>query len=116
MKKVVITTDSRGNKLDKVDLLERLLLAEITWILGEMKTDKVVPSVLIETYLNGFKGYANYRDDELIQEWARIESSWWKAYDNHELAYAVNPEDPIWENTDDVKSVEYSSTIGKIEQ
>jgi len=116
MKKIIIATDSRGNKLDRVDLLERLLLAEITWILGEMKMDKVVPSVLIETYLNGFKGYANYRDDELVQEWERVETSWWKAYDQQELAYAVNPDDPIWENTGDYTSMEHDLPVDKLEQ
>lgn len=116
MEKIIIARDSRGNKLDRVDLLERLLLAEVTWITMEMKTDNVVPSVLIETYLNGFKGYANYRDDELVQEWQRVESSWWKAYDQQELAYAVNPNDPIWENTDDFKSIGHATTVGKIEQ
>jgi hypothetical protein len=59
MEKISITKDSRGNSLDRVDLLERLLLAEVTWLIGEMKMDKVVPSCLIETYLNGFKGYSN---------------------------------------------------------
>ena len=116
MEKIIIARDSRGNKLDRVDLLERLLLAEVTWITMEMKMDKAVPSVLIETYMNGFKGYANYRDDELVQEWERVEPSWWKAYDQQELAYAVNPNDPIWENTGDYKSVEYDSTTDKIEQ
>lgn len=98
MKKITLVTDSRGHQLDKVDLLERLLLAEVTWLLGEMKMDNVIPSCLIETYLNGFKGYNNYTDDDLSNEWQRVESSWWKAYDQKELAYAVNPNDPIWEN------------------
>lgn len=100
MEKINLVTDSRGYQLDKVDLLERLLLAEVTWLLGEIKTDKVIPSCLIETYLNGFKGYNNYCDDDLIYEWQKVESSWWQAFDKSELAYAVNPNDPIWENLD----------------
>ncbi len=110
MEKISITKDLRGNSLDRVDLLERLLLAEVTWLLGEMKMDKVVPSCLIETYLNGFKGYSNYTDDELIQEWNRVEKSWWKAYDEQELAYAVNPEDPLWENLNSNDVIENNKT------
>lgn len=110
MKKLTLVTDSRGYKLDKVDLLERLLLAEVTWLLGEMKMDKVIPSCLIETYLNGFKGYNNYTDDELGHEWQRVESSWWKAYDQQELAYAVNPNDPIWEQHNDGRVIGEGTT------
>lgn len=101
MKKINLITDSRGYQLDRVDLLERLLLAEVTWLLGEMKMDKVIPSCLIETYLNGFKGYSNYTDDDLTYEWQKIETSWWQAFDKSELAYAVNPNDPLWESAVD---------------
>jgi hypothetical protein len=77
--------------------MERLLLAELSWIYLEWKFDKRVAAPLLQSYLYGFKGYDNYTDQELVDEWHRVEASFFKAHDAGDLLYPPPPFDPLHE-------------------
>lgn len=91
----VLTHDSKGLALDRIRLIERLMLAEITWIYLEWRMDRKVAEPLLKTLIHGFKGYENYTDQELVDEWAHVDGSFYQAHDRGELFYAPPPFDPL---------------------
>lgn len=90
----IILKDSRGHKLTHYVLAERLLQVEYSLISQEIRSE---PSSETLTYIleGGFRGFHKYTKQELLDEWAEVESRFWTLVDLDQLAWEPYEEDPL---------------------
>jgi hypothetical protein len=108
-----ITEDKRALSLSHYVLAERMMQYEAYLILRDIREENNHDN-LIHLLSDGFKGYHQMTNDELVSEWGDSEEGWYGAYDDESLPWAVYEDDPISIlEQDENGEVEYAARKGK---
>ncbi len=80
-------TDSEGVALSRAEVIERLCQYDVYLIMRNIHLEDY--SWLSDTREHGFKGYKNYTDDELKDEWLESEAGWSNMIADGEQPYNI---------------------------
>ncbi len=80
-------TDSEGVALSREQVIQRLCQYDVYLIMRNIHLEDY--SWLSDTREHGFKGYKNYTDDELKDEWLESEAGWSNMMADGEQPYNI---------------------------
>ena len=80
-------TDSKGEALSRQTVIDRLCQYDVYLMMKNIELEDY--DWLSDTRERGFKGYANYTDDELKDEWLESEAGWSNMIEDGEQLYNI---------------------------
>jgi len=89
----VVGEDSRALQLTHYVLAERLTAVDIADFRNDIADSDY--TVIAEIIGNGFRGFHNMSSGELWAEWQEREERFYRMYEDGELPYELNEEDPL---------------------
>ena len=83
----IFITDSKGEALSRQAVIDRLCQYDVYLIMKNIELEDY--DWLSDTRERGFKGYQNYTDDELKDEWLESEAGWSNMIEDGEQLYNI---------------------------
>lgn len=80
-------TDSKGEALSRQTVIDRLCQYDVYLIMKNIDLQDY--SWLCDIREDGFRGYQNYSDDELKDEWLESEAGWSNMIESEEQLYNI---------------------------
>lgn len=81
-------TDSEGVNLTRQDIIDRLCQYDVCMLMRNINLEDY--DWLCDTREHGFKGYRNYSDEELMEEWQESEDGYRSMIADNEQPFEYN--------------------------
>ena len=83
----ILLTDSEGVNLTRQDIIDRLCQYDVCMLMRNIHLEDY--DWLSDTRELGFRGYRNYSDEELREEWLESEAGWLSMMADGEQPYDI---------------------------